>query len=106
MDACWWVGGGCYSYIRFEKITVLTKFNTVLTKKNTVLAKFNTVLTKFNTVLMKKNTVLAKFNTVLTKKNTVQTVLHPVRLAEFSVNFSYSRFPDDAVQSLAFGEKY
>jgi hypothetical protein len=19
MDACWWVGGGCYSYIRFEE---------------------------------------------------------------------------------------
>ncbi len=68
-------------------------------KKNTVLAKFNTVLAKFNTV------------PVLTKKNT----------AEFSVIFSYSvdsslgrvpacnaarvRFPDDAVQSLAFGEK-
>jgi hypothetical protein len=50
-------------------------------------------------------------------------VLHPVRLAEFSVNFSYSadsslgrvpachaggrvRFLHDAVQSLAFGEKY
>ena len=67
------VGGGCYSYIRFEENTVLTKVNTVLTKKNTVLAKFNTVLTK-------KNTVLAKFNTVMTKKNT----------AEFSVIFSYS----------------
>ena len=49
-------------------------------------------------------------------------MLHRVRLAEFSVNFSYIvdsslgrvpasrvaqvRFPDDAVQYLAFGEKY
>jgi hypothetical protein len=51
IHGCLLVGGGCYSYIRFEdlkKNTVLTKFNTVLTKKNTVLAMVNRVLTKVN----------------------------------------------------------